>query len=328
MAELAAGEASLGLVGEAGTGKTHLARQCHLLSHRRTAPFERIDLRRMPGELVESELFGFVRSTILSRHGPELVPGALQRAARGTCLIEGIDTIPLATQETLLCAMTEGEVVPVGSHDRVPHHARVIIEVRGRELSHRRGTVVIAPLRELLCRALLSVESLSRRRDDMLPLAEHFLTTYAAQWGMPCPELHHNTLRRMKRAHWPDNIRSLAAAMATALMTSQGKTIVVHHLPPQLFGRPEEAAEAGIAASALDEVVLEKLQQFFTRLGEHEVRDLYSTVMAKVERPLIALVLESTQWNQVKAARMLGINRNTLRARIAKLGLRAGRTTI
>lgn len=314
----------IGMVGEVGTGKTLLARHWHLQRGGADAPCEVIDLRGFPAEVIESELFGYLPSGLFARRDP--VPGRVARLGSGTGIIQGLETLPAAIQERCLPWLLEGELRPVGSAERIRSPARIVVEVRGRGFAAtKRSGVFIRPLGDLLETSTCEVEPLSKRRDDLFPIAEYYLHCYAEEWGWPRACLGSEVTRVLKRATWQENVRSLVVAVASALHEARGEEILVQHLPPGLLGRPTTVATTGIEAIALEDLVMGKLARFFTRLGRYDVQDLYATVLEKVERPLLKLMLTHVDGNQVRAARMLGINRNTLRTRLKHLGIKITR---
>lgn len=320
----AADNAPVAFVGDVGTGKTLLARQLHALSSQPEQPCIEINLYGLPHEVVESELFGYVRGGFLRR---EVVPGQVAAAGAGTCIVSGVERLPVAVQELCLRWITEHRMTPMGSDEPLPAPARVVLELRGREMPRARETALIHPLYELVAAQVVSVLPLQERREDIVPIAEHYLRQYAAEWGLPGPRLLPETQRLLKRAVWRDHVRGVMLSVVRALLDAGTARLEPKHFPPALTGRADAAAKLGLEATALEDIVGQKLTHFFQRLGSYEVRDLYATVMNKLERPLFRLVMEQTHGNQVKAARILGINRNTLRTRLHKLDLVSRSTT-
>lgn len=283
---LARSSGLLAVVGEPGTGKTLLARHLHAHSPQAAASCVLVDLRGLSYEKIPEALFDGVR--------------------RGTCILQGVETLPAALQERCL---------------QVRSQAQVILEVRGREGALHRGTTLIPAILDLLGHRILYTAPMSQRREDVLPIAEYYLHRYATEWGRPTPTLDKESVRLLRRAHFTDHVRGVIVAVAHALHEAGPQPLAVHHFPPALQGRSELVTEAGVDALALEELVEQKLARFFARLGAYDVRDIYETVISRVERPLFRLVLAQAQGNQVRAARTLGINRNTLRARLRKFGL-------
>ncbi|MBI4238917.1 MAG: sigma-54-dependent Fis family transcriptional regulator [Deltaproteobacteria bacterium] len=313
----------LTLVGEAGTGKTLLARHLHWQSPTADAPYQIIQLERIPHEVVESELFGYVRGGFLSRR--TVVPGRVAACGTGTCIVTGLDRLPSALQERCLSWLCEGAMIPMGSEERIPAPARIVFELRAREFPRARESALIGPLYDLVARHVVTMEPIARRRDDIVPLVEYYLERYGTEWGLGYRRLSSEAARFLRRAGWRENVRGIMLAAAHAVSTTEARELTPKDFPPQLARHPELATELGLESTSLEELIERKLTQFFERLGEYDVHELHSAITAKVERPLIKLVLAKTRGNQVQAARILGINRNTLRTRMRQLGLTAKR---
>lgn len=307
------------LAGEIGTGKSLLARHLHWQGPRAPLPCERVDFRRMPAEIIESELFGYQHSGLLGRHS--LVQGRVESAGHGTMILTGLETLSRQMQEHLLPWLFEGSYQPVGVAETRQSGARVVVEWRAREFPRARETSLIPPLYRLFEKAVVSLDPLHQRREDIVPLLEYYLHRNAVAWGRGECRLAHETERLVRRGTWRRNGYDLVAASGFILSHTESEVIAPAHLPPAVARRAEEAASIGLVAISLEEMVEQKLGQFFARLGAVEMHDLYPMVMDKVERPLMQRVLQQTGGNQVRAARLLGINRNTLRSRLRKLGL-------
>ncbi|MBI2346957.1 MAG: sigma-54-dependent Fis family transcriptional regulator [Deltaproteobacteria bacterium] len=305
------------IVGQPGVGKTLVARHLHWRSAAAAAPCARIDLRRLPYEMIESELFGHVQSRLFNRSS--MIPGIVDKVGEGLCILEGLDAIPAAVQARLLPWFANQAAAPVGSTAAEHLPARIIVELRASRSPRLKVSPMIAPIHEILQGSTLELQPLADRRDDILPIAEHYLTHYADAWGLGPRHLGPDAARALRRGQWRANVRGLIAAVAHATLVSADAVVTAQQLPAWAT-RLDDANEDGLANVALEAVVEEKLATFFERLGNYDVRDLYTTVLEKVERPLLRLVMKRTGGNQVRAARILGINRNTLRARLRALG--------
>lgn len=293
--KLAACGGVLAIVGEPGAGKTLLAQHLHAFSP------------RAAGELVSAELRGTV--------APAEALLAASRGSDRTILLGGVGALPITEQARLLSWLP---------NDTEAGGTLVIMELRMHDQTRWIRSAWHPVLAERVQRRVIAVPSLAERRDDIALLADYYLAHYAAQWGRVRPTLSESARRLLTKAQYRDNVRTLAQAVAQALLAHEVSVLEPAHFPPALAGRAEAAAELGIEGIALEEVVAQKLEQFFGRLGKYEVRDLYDTVLGKVERPLFRLVMEQTAGNQLRAARILGLNRNTLRTRLRKLGIHPG----
>jgi two-component system nitrogen regulation response regulator GlnG len=166
----------------------------------------------------------------------------------------------------------------------------------------------------------VNIPPLRKRKDDIVPLAEFFMQKYQAgdaKKKILTPE----TLKILRAYDWPGNVRELENAVQRAITLSQGDKIFPDSLPPQLF-KPGQGAHL-----SFENFLEEKLADLVERMGGLERGDIYSMVLHRVEKPLITLVLKKTEGNQVRAAYLLGINRNTLRKKIKELGIKVAATS-
>lgn len=307
------------IVGDIGTGKTTIAQHLHWQSERNAEPFVNIDLRQYPHENVITKLFGGVRNGFLGEESREV--GAIERAGKGMCVVSGFESLPAVLQERCLSWLIDGRYQPVGTDAKQMSSSRIVLEVRSRDHTLQRGVTLIPSVLELLSDRVVEVYGMSRRKDDVLPLAEHFKNRYIAEWGLSSEEFSPEVVKFLKRVNWLAGVRSIQTAIAKSLCEAQGEPLAIKHFPPALLGRADMAGASGIEGAALEVLVEEKLQHFFSRLGDFEVKGLYETVVDRVEKPLFLLTMLHAAGNQLRAARMLGLNRNTLRSRLKKYGL-------
>jgi two-component system nitrogen regulation response regulator GlnG len=161
----------------------------------------------------------------------------------------------------------------------------------------------------------INIPPLRKRKDDVNPLAEFFMQKYQPGAGK-AKVLTPETFKILRAYDWPGNVRELENAIQRAITLSQGDKIFPDALPPQIF-KPGH----GVALS-FENFLEEKLADLVDRMGGLETGEIYSMVLQRVEKPLITLVLKRTEGNQVRAANLLGINRNTLRKKIKELGIK------
>jgi len=300
------------ITGESGTGKELVARAVHAASGRADGPFVALNAAAIPRELLESELFGHERGAFTG--AVESRTGRFREADRGTLFLDEIGDMPVELQAKLLRVLQSSEVTPVGGRkaERVDvrilaaTHRQLEAEVRaGRfreDLLYRLRVVPVAlpPLRE--------------RPEDIPLLAEHFVARYAEELGTGPRYLADATLGHLADYPWPGNVRELENAVKRALVLAAGEV-----LSPDDFSFLAAPTPEPTAAASLEALVAEEVE---VGLGVPDVSDLYQRVLERVERPLLETVLEHTGGNQIRAAAMLGINRNTLRKKIVELGLR------
>jgi two-component system nitrogen regulation response regulator GlnG len=162
----------------------------------------------------------------------------------------------------------------------------------------------------------INIPPLRKRKDDIAQLAGFFMEKYQSGAGGKVKVITPETLKILRAYDWPGNVRELENAIQRAITLSQGDKIFPDALPPQIF-RPGH----GVSIS-FENFLEEKLADLVDRMGGLDRGDIYSMVLQRVEKPLITLVLKKTDGNQVRAANLLGINRNTLRKKIKELGIR------
>ena len=310
---IAASDVTVLLRGESGTGKELVARAIHHYSRRAGRPFVAVSSAAIPGTLLESELFGHERGAFTDAKERRL--GKLELAHGGTLFLDEIGDMPAELQTKLLRALQERTIERVGGQESIRIDVRVLAATnRDLETMMREGrfredlfyrlnvvTVTLPPLRE-------------RRRDIPL-LVEHLLAKYATDLGERgvAPE----ALDRLVGHEWPGNVRELENVVQRAMVMATSGVILPEHLP---IGPVSAAASVAIDAT-LEEIIERKLLECVRGLREHASAHLYDLMIGLVEKPLLRAVLRETSGNQVRAAQILGINRNTLRKKLTEHGI-------
>src|SRR5437660_4900891 len=310
---VAASDVTVLLRGESGTGKELVARAIHHYSRRSGRPFVAVSCAAIPGRLLESEMFGHERGAFTDAKERRL--GKFELAHGGTLYLDEIGDMPVDLQTKLLRALQERTIERVGGHESIAIDVRVLAatnrdlealmkEGRFREDLYYRLNVVtvnLPPLRE-------------RRRDIPL-LVEHFLAKHVEELGESgvAPE----ALDRLVGYDWPGNVRELENVVQRAMVMATAGVILPEHLP---IGPVSAAASVAVDAT-LEEIIERKLMECVRGLREHASANLYDLVVGLVEKPLLRAVLRETGGNQVRAAQILGINRNTLRKKLTEHGI-------
>jgi two-component system nitrogen regulation response regulator GlnG len=310
---VAESDATVLIHGESGTGKELVARAIHYHSRRAGRPFVAVNSAAIPSELLESELFGHEKGAFTGAIGRKI--GKFEAAAGGTLFLDEIGDMDLPLQGKLLRVLQEREFERVGGTEPIRSDVRVLAathrnldkavrEKRFREDLYYRLNVI-----------QINIPPLRKRKDDIVPLADFFMQKYQAgetRKKLLTPE----TLKILRAYDWPGNVRELENAIQRAVTLSQGDKIFPDALPPQIF-KPGQGAHL-----SFENFLEEKLADLVERMGGLDRGDIYSMVLQRVEKPLITLVLKKTEGNQVRAASLLGINRNTLRKKIKELGIK------
>lgn len=286
--------------GETGVGKEIAAREIHALSRRSGRPFVPVDCTAFSSELMGSQLFGHVKGAFTGAVSASL--GFVRCADGGTLFLDEIGELPLAVQAKILRCLQERTVVPVGGTDAIPVDVRVIAATH-RDLGEmvRAGTF----RQDLFFRlnvVRLTIRPLRERRDDILPLAVHFVEEVAAAYEEPVKLLADDVFDLLVQYDWPGNARELRNAIERAFLFCSDRTIQAAHLPCELRD--------------FQPVAFEEWTYSDDTGGEESIPRL-----ADAERLLIARVLKVTSGNQSDAARLLDVERHRLRRKIVLHGL-------
>ena len=311
------------LHGESGTGKELVGRTLHDLSARKQGPFVAINMAALPRELVESELFGHEKGAFTGAVARK--SGKFEQAEGGTLFLDEIGDMPLEAQTRLLRILQEREYTPIGASKPIKTDVRIICATH-RDLKQlvKQGT-----FREDLFFRLnvvpITIPPLRERSEDIEELANHCLAK-AQQRGLPEKRLTQGAVEALKAYAWPGNVRELEnliyrlAALQSELVLTEQAVVAELELP----GAKAELLLEGFDASrqSFQELVEVYLRQYFAAYeGEAPAAGLYDRVLEAVERPLLRVLMELVDDNQLKAAKILGINRNTLRKKLLDYGL-------
>lgn len=306
--------------GESGTGKELVARVLHDFGKRRGKPFVAINMAAIPRELIESELFGHERGAFTG--ATQRAAGRFQQADGGTLFLDEIGDMPIEAQTRLLRVLQAGEYTTVGG--RAPTRVDVrIIAATHRDLGRaiERGLfrddlffrLNVVPLR---------VPPLRERAEDLPDLVRHFLARAAAE-GLSRKTIDDSAIERLKEHRWPGNVRELEN-LVRRLAALCSQDVIGREVIDAALAELPAHAEPGV--NGLAHSVEQHLRAYFSAHGTAlPAAGLYARILREVERPLISLCLEATRGNQIKASRVLGLNRNTLRKKIRELEISLAR---
>lgn len=325
LARLVSNDLTVLITGESGTGKEQVARALHALSVRKDKPFVAINMAAIPKELIESELFGHEKGAFTgaaNRKG-----GMFEQAEGGTLFLDEIGDMPIEAQTRLLRVLQQGEYTTVGGTKTIKSNVRILCATH-RDLQQliRKGT-----FREDLFYRLnvvpLQVPPLRQRLEDIPALATYFLRK-AAEKGLSQKELEDAAIRALQSYPWPGNVRELENMMYRLAALHSEPVIRAATVQPELAqaSRQHEQEHPGNGEPALSSQVRQHLARYFSQhKGSLPPYGLYDRILPLIEKPLIELTLEATGGNQLKAANVLGLNRNTLRKKIVDLGIMPGK---
>ncbi len=292
IANAAQSDSTMLILGESGTGKDLVARTIHYNGTRAKGPFIAINCAALPGELIESELFGYRKGAFTGAAADTV--GLFRAADGGTIFLDEIVEMPPATQSKLLRALQERRVRPVGGTDEIPVNVRVLC-ASNRDVSREveRGKF----RKDLFYRLTvltLTIPPLRSRREDIPLLVDHFILRFNAQLKKNFKGIDPRALKVLKGHRWEGNVRELENVIESAFAFGRGPLINISDLPPRVVRSSElvQAESEGV------------------------------TTLKESERTMVDRALEISRGNKSKASRLLGITRKRLYslARRHKLG--------
>lgn len=320
LARMTQNDLTVMIFGESGTGKELVARALHDFSARKHNQFVPINMAAIPKDLIESELFGHEKGAFTG--ADQRVEGRFAQAEGGTLFLDEIGDMPMETQTRLLRVLQEGEYTTVGGRKAIKTNVR-IVAATNRDLNQ---LINQGLFREDLYYRLnvvpLRLPPLRNRVEDIPDLSRHFLSQAELE-GLPARSVSKEGLDFLKGWHWPGNVRELENLMQRVAALYNDEVIDVSVLKQELgvnqVSFPNQEKAGGKSLS-------ESLDMHLTRyFADHKdglpPNGLYERVLREIEEPLIRQSLAATNGNQIKAADLLGLNRNTLRKKIRELGI-------
>ncbi|WP_225007376.1 sigma-54-dependent transcriptional regulator [Novosphingobium percolationis] len=301
------------ILGESGTGKELVAEAIHQLGNRAAGPFIAVNTAAIPAELIESELFGHEKGAFTGAHARHI--GKFEQASGGTLFLDEIGDMPMQAQTRLLRALQSGRIRRVGGTEEITLDCR-IVAATNRDLV---PMIAAGQFREDLYYRIavvpIALPPLRERADDIEALSRHFLARAAAE-GLPRRQLSPAGAALLARQPWRGNVRELRNFVYRLALLARDEVIDAATIEPLLAG--EGAAPR---AAETDEGPADFAATLERWLGEANPAPgtLYDAALAAFERPLFLHALATTGGNQLRAAQLLGINRNTLRKRLAEL---------
>ena len=323
LARLMGTDQTVVIFGESGTGKELVARALHDYGKRKEGPFVALNMAAIPRELIESELFG---------HEKGAFTGALQRSAGrfeqargGTLFLDEIGDMPLEAQTRLLRVLQEGEYTTVGGRQAIKADVRIIAATH-RDL---RQMVKAGQFREDLFYRLnvvpIRIPPLRERTEDIPELARHFFALGQRE-GLPAKSLDADAIAYIKNYSWPGNVRELENVIRR-LGALYSQDVIDREIMEQELNEQSQGSEPSVPQDeSLSQAVERHLKIYFqAHEGGLPASGLYDRVLHEIERPLIEICLGATKGNQIRAAQLLGLNRNTLRKKIRDLDIQFAR---
>lgn len=309
IALVAARDSCVLITGESGTGKELVARAIHRHSARRDRPFLPAHIAALNPSLVESELFGHVRGAFTSAN--QARPGLLSLADGGTIFLDELADIPLQVQVKLLRVLEHNEVLPVGANQSQPLNIRILAATH-QDLNRR---VAEGAFRHDLFFRLnvfqIHLPPLRERREDVLPLSEHFLRRFDPR----CLPLLPGTAAFLVQQPWLGNVRELRNALEHAVIVARGGPLLPEHFPVASVHGPLSPSQQ------LADAVIRWLADRVHHAGAEPPAHLYQELLGCVEPALLEEVMRRLHGNRWTAAQWLGLNRATVRKKLTAYNL-------
>ncbi|MCV0396857.1 MAG: nitrogen regulation protein NR(I) [Rhizobiaceae bacterium] len=316
------------ITGESGTGKELVARALHEYGRRRHGPFVAINMAAIPRDLIESELFGHEKGAFTGAQNRST--GRFEQAEGGTLFLDEIGDMPMEAQTRLLRVLQQGEYTTVGGRTPIKTDVR-IVAATNKDL---RILINQGQFREDLFYRLnvvpLRLPALRERAEDIPDLVRHFFSQGERE-GLQPKRISTGGIELMKRYPWPGNVRELENLIRRlAALYPQDEIssdIIDSELWSGAVGEPAPS-DGGIREDlSIGQAVEQHLQRYFASFGEGlPPPGLYQRILGEVEYPLVLACMTATRGNQIKAAELLGLNRNTLRKKIRELGVNVYRS--
>jgi two-component system nitrogen regulation response regulator GlnG len=320
LARLMGTDLTVTIIGESGTGKELVARALHNFGKRRSGPFVAINMAAIPRELIESELFGHEKGAFTGATARSM--GRFEQAQGGTLFLDEIGDMPIEAQTRLLRVLQEGEFTAVGGRVPIRADVRVVAATHNDLRQLIRQGLFREDLYYRLNVAPIRLPPLRERTADIPALVKHF-SALAVREGLPIKRLDEAAMGRLRAHRWPGNVRELENLVRRLAALYSHEVIGADVIETELADTPisNDPLEM-VGAEGLAGAVERHIKDYFAaHKGGLPAAGLYDRVLREVERPLIIQTLGATRGNQIRAAHLLGLNRNTLRKKIRELDI-------
>lgn len=312
IARLLRNDLSVLILGESGTGKELVAEAIHNLGHRKSGPFVAVNMAAIPTDLIEAELFGHEKGAFTGAVAS--AAGKFEQARGGTLFLDEIGDMPMHAQTRLLRALQSGEISRVGGKGLVKLDVRIIAATN----QNFEQLIADGKFREDLYYRInvvpISLPALRERASDIPALAAHFLNLALSE-GLPRKSLSDEAMTALSRHSWRGNVRELKNVIYRAVVTAREEELSDSVIRPIL--KSQQNDEQRIQAAEDFEHQVKSIVSDL--IGDQdEPAAIYVKALEKFERPLLEETLNQAGGNQIKAARILGINRNTLRKKLTE----------
>ncbi|MBL94881.1 MAG: nitrogen regulation protein NR(I) [Magnetovibrio sp.] len=311
-------ELSILITGESGTGKELVARALHDLGNRNKKPFVAVNMASIPKELIESELFGHEKGAFTG--AIKKSTGFFQEANGGTLFLDEIGDMPIEAQTRLLRVLQEGEFRPVGSNTPIDANVRIIAATHNDLKKLVRQGLFREDLFFRLNVVPVRLPPLRERSEDIPELVHHFLMQAVSE-GLPWKIIEPEAINLLQQSTWPGNVRELENIIRRIAALYTHDTIGASEIEKELNEENKIETTQNNDENLTNMIEKHLVNHFQDYEATLPPPGLYFRMLEKLEKPLISITLKVTNGNQLRAANILGINRNTLRKKIRELGI-------
>ena len=318
IARLSQNDLTVMIYGESGTGKELVAKALHKYSRRSEKPFIALNMAAIPNDLIESELFGHEKGSFTGAH--QKSDGKFKLAEKGTLFLDEIGDMPIDAQTRLLRVLQEGEFTPIGGKEKIQADTRIIAA------THKNLSNLIdkGEFREDLFYRLnvvpISIPSLRERKEDIPELVNHFLDK-AKDLKLEPKKFTTESFQILEKYQWPGNVRELENFILKLCALYKDENILNEDLTEEILNLQKLDQQMLDTDNQFSKILENYLSRNINKINKEYQGDVYNYFVTELEKVLLLEVLKNKNGNQLKAAELLGLNRNTLRKKITELNI-------
>ena len=318
IARLSQNDLTVMIYGESGTGKELVAKALHKYSTRSEKPFIALNMAAIPNDLIESELFGHEKGSFTGAH--QKSDGKFKLAEKGTLFLDEIGDMPIDAQTRLLRVLQEGEFTPIGGKEKIQADTRIIAATH-KNLSN---LIEKGEFREDLFYRLnvvpISIPPLRERKEDIPELVNHFLDKAKDQQLEP-KKFTTESFQILEKYQWPGNVRELENFILKLCALYTDENIMNEDLAEEILNLQKLDEQMLDVDNQFSKILENYLSRNINKINKEYQGDVYNYFVTELEKVLLLEVLKNKNGNQLKAAELLGLNRNTLRKKITELNI-------
>ncbi len=318
IARLSQNDLTVMIYGESGTGKELVAKALHKYSTRSEKPFIALNMAAIPNDLIESELFGHEKGSFTGAH--QKSDGKFKLAEKGTLFLDEIGDMPIDAQTRLLRVLQEGEFTPIGGKEKIQADARIIAATH-KNLSN---LIEKGEFREDLFYRLnvvpISIPPLRERKEDIPELVNHFLDK-AKDLQLEPKKFTTESFQILEKYQWPGNVRELENFILKLCALYTDENIMNDDLAEEILNLQKLDQQMLDTDNQFSKILENYLSRNINKINKEYQGDVYNYFVTELEKVLLLEVLKNKNGNQLKAAELLGLNRNTLRKKITELNI-------